>query len=75
MAASDQITKLLTVLPSAFCSAVYYLMLAFEALGWQDLMNEFQLCLGGIVWVAPDSHGIGRSEDVQLWPFMAVYES
>eukprot|EP00435_Cladocopium_sp_Y103_P014104 s1122_g3.t1 len=22
---------------------VYYLMLAFEALGWQDLMNEFQL--------------------------------
>lgn len=41
-------------------------MLAFEALGWQDLMNEFQLCLGGTVWVARDSHGIGRSEDVQF---------
>ena len=27
-------------------SAVYYLMLKFEALGWQDLMNEFQLPLG-----------------------------
>lgn len=24
-------------------NTVYYLMLAFEALGWQDLMNEFQL--------------------------------
>ena len=77
MAASDQITKLF------FCaslgSAVYYLMLAFEALGWQDLMNEFQLCLGGTAWVAlPGWHRIPtESDDLKmysygrLWSFMS----
>ncbi|CAJ1373238.1 unnamed protein product [Effrenium voratum] len=33
---------------------VYYLMLKFEALGWQDLMNEFQLPLGLCHPVLPD---------------------
>ena len=78
MAASDQITKLF------FCaslgSAVYYLMLAFEALGWQDLMNEFQLCLGGTAWVAlPGWHCLGgtgfpRNRTIWRCTVMAVYD-
>ena len=38
--------RLKTSIHPAVFWAVYYLMLAFEALGWQDLMNEFQLSIG-----------------------------